>query len=94
MAEQLAENYHNTWGRKKKLELQAKGQIVVFFRDGNLHMENERLGFCLLSSRVLILRLCVQEVEHILYWSPMTLWQQKKRHETEKRPTSCSSSCS
>lgn len=26
MAEQLAENYHNTWGRKKKLELQAKGE--------------------------------------------------------------------
>uniref|UniRef100_A0A803SQK4 Ryanodine receptor 1 n=1 Tax=Anolis carolinensis TaxID=28377 RepID=A0A803SQK4_ANOCA len=25
MAEQLAENYHNTWGRKKKLELEAKG---------------------------------------------------------------------
>lgn len=26
MAEQLAENYHNTWGRKKKMELQAKGR--------------------------------------------------------------------
>ncbi|XP_061298668.1 ryanodine receptor 1-like [Pezoporus flaviventris] len=26
MAEQLAENYHNTWGRKKKLELEAKAQ--------------------------------------------------------------------
>lgn len=26
MAEQLAENYHNTWGRKKKLELQSKGK--------------------------------------------------------------------
>ena len=26
MSEQLAENYHNTWGRKKKLELQAKGE--------------------------------------------------------------------
>ncbi|XP_071024256.1 ryanodine receptor 1-like isoform X2 [Oncorhynchus clarkii lewisi] len=25
MAEQLAENYHNTWGRKKKMELQSKG---------------------------------------------------------------------
>uniref|UniRef100_A0A8C5T3P3 Ryanodine receptor 1 n=1 Tax=Laticauda laticaudata TaxID=8630 RepID=A0A8C5T3P3_LATLA len=25
MAEQLAENYHNTWGRKKKLELESKG---------------------------------------------------------------------
>ncbi|XP_075692371.1 ryanodine receptor 1 isoform X1 [Rhinoderma darwinii] len=25
MAEQLAENYHNTWGRKKKHELEAKG---------------------------------------------------------------------
>ncbi|XP_046891412.1 ryanodine receptor 1b isoform X3 [Hypomesus transpacificus] len=25
MAEQLAENYHNTWGRKKKVELQDKG---------------------------------------------------------------------
>ncbi|TRY98674.1 hypothetical protein DNTS_033428 [Danionella cerebrum] len=25
MGEQLAENYHNTWGRKKKMELQAKG---------------------------------------------------------------------
>lgn len=28
MAEQLAENYHNTWGRKKKVELQAKGKSV------------------------------------------------------------------
>lgn len=27
MAEQLAENYHNTWGRKKKLELQSKGLL-------------------------------------------------------------------
>lgn len=26
MAEQLAENYHNTWGRKKKQELEAKGE--------------------------------------------------------------------
>uniref|UniRef100_A0A8C7IVE4 Ryanodine receptor 1 n=1 Tax=Oncorhynchus kisutch TaxID=8019 RepID=A0A8C7IVE4_ONCKI len=25
MAEQLAENYHNTWGRKKKMELMGKG---------------------------------------------------------------------
>ncbi|KAE8585796.1 hypothetical protein XENTR_v10021457 [Xenopus tropicalis] len=25
MAEQLAENYHNTWGRKKKQELESKG---------------------------------------------------------------------
>ncbi|XP_063059704.1 ryanodine receptor 1-like [Engraulis encrasicolus] len=25
MSEQLAENYHNTWGRKKKMELQSKG---------------------------------------------------------------------
>ena len=31
MAEQLAENYHNTWGRKKKLELQSKGVTPVFF---------------------------------------------------------------
>lgn len=32
MAEQLAENYHNTWGRKKKLELQSKGVTAdVFF---------------------------------------------------------------
>lgn len=30
MAEQLAENYHNTWGRKKKLELQAKGDFISF----------------------------------------------------------------
>jgi len=29
MAEQLAENYHNTWGRKKKLELQAKGKMAL-----------------------------------------------------------------
>lgn len=29
MAEQLAENYHNTWGRKKKLELQAKGKAFL-----------------------------------------------------------------
>lgn len=30
MAEQLAENYHNTWGRKKKLELQSKGYKGFF----------------------------------------------------------------
>lgn len=28
MAEQLAENYHNTWGRKKKQELEAKGEGI------------------------------------------------------------------
>lgn len=31
MAEQLAENYHNTWGRKKKMELQSKGIYVYHF---------------------------------------------------------------
>lgn len=31
MAEQLAENYHNTWGRKKKLELQAKGKRDLYY---------------------------------------------------------------
>lgn len=31
MAEQLAENYHNTWGRKKKMELQAKGLLMDSF---------------------------------------------------------------
>lgn len=31
MAEQLAENYHNTWGRKKKLELQSKGVTAAVF---------------------------------------------------------------
>lgn len=30
MAEQLAENYHNTWGRKKKMELQAKGKTGFY----------------------------------------------------------------
>lgn len=29
MAEQLAENYHNTWGRKKKQELEAKGEAAI-----------------------------------------------------------------
>lgn len=37
MAEQLAENYHNTWGRKKKLELQSKGEAV--FREWSLDMQ-------------------------------------------------------
>lgn len=31
MAEQLAENYHNTWGRKKKLELQSKGKSSFYY---------------------------------------------------------------
>lgn len=41
MAEQLAENYHNTWGRKKKLELQAKGEISA----ANLKLNIQRLSF-------------------------------------------------
>lgn len=28
MAELLAENYHNIWAKKKKLELEAKGEVV------------------------------------------------------------------
>jgi len=27
MAEMMAENYHNIWAKKKKLELEAKGNI-------------------------------------------------------------------
>lgn len=55
MAEQLAENYHNTWGRKKKLELQAKGKML--FRGGNLDMwKMEDLAF---SSRTLLVLLFV-----------------------------------
>lgn len=41
MAEQLAENYHNTWGRKKKMELQTKGMMSLFETAGNINpMEN------------------------------------------------------
>lgn len=35
MAEQLAENYHNTWGRKKKMELQSKGSSYPLIRYRN-----------------------------------------------------------
>lgn len=27
MAEMMAENYHNIWAKKKKMELEAKGNI-------------------------------------------------------------------
>lgn len=27
MAEMMAENYHNIWAKKKKLELEAKGNV-------------------------------------------------------------------
>lgn len=29
MAEQLAENYHNTWAKKKKFELGSKGKASL-----------------------------------------------------------------
>lgn len=28
MAEMMAENYHNIWAKKKKLELEAKGNVI------------------------------------------------------------------
>jgi len=28
MAEMMAENYHNIWAKKKKMELEAKGNII------------------------------------------------------------------
>lgn len=46
MAEQLAENYHNTWGRKKKQELEAKGECV------RPSPAQERLCLCLPQLRV------------------------------------------
>lgn len=86
MAEQLAENYHNTWGRKKKMELQSKGEWFCFIWVWNT--ESERFGF----SKPFWVSFFVQEVERILCWCPMILWQQKKRHETERRHMSCWSS--
>lgn len=91
MAEQLAENYHNTWGRKKKLELQAKG--------GNAHLwPTAGLFFWFVFIAVSVssggLPVFVQEVGHTLCWCPTTHSRQKKRPEIERRRTSCSSSCS
>nr|XP_015218325.1 PREDICTED: ryanodine receptor 2 isoform X6 [Lepisosteus oculatus] len=34
MAELLAENYHNIWAKKKKLELEAKGRNLLFTDEG------------------------------------------------------------
>lgn len=30
MAEQLAENYHSVWAKRKKLELEGKGTVSLF----------------------------------------------------------------
>lgn len=32
MTEQLAENYHNAWAKKKKLELESTGKAYLLFR--------------------------------------------------------------
>ena len=31
MAELLAENFHNTWAKKKKMEMEAKGESHFYF---------------------------------------------------------------
>ncbi len=49
MAEQLAENYHNTWGRKRKIELQAKGIIVYFIHRIMLTAQNNVQMYCSLN---------------------------------------------
>ncbi len=49
MAEQIAENYHNTWGRKKKMELQAKGIIVYFIHCIMLTAQNNVQMYCSLN---------------------------------------------
>lgn len=55
------------------------------------NMDNKRLVFFLNASDWMF---CWKVEEHTLFWFPMIHWQQKRRHETEKRPMSCSSSCS
>ncbi len=49
MAEQIAENYHNTWGRKKKMELQAKGIIVYSIHRIMLTAQNNVQMYCSLN---------------------------------------------
>lgn len=31
MAEQLAENYHSAWAKRKKLELAGRGTVSLFY---------------------------------------------------------------
>lgn len=76
MAEQLAENYHNTWGRKKKIELQAKGSVHrYFFRDTKFrYIEIVDLNFVhSFRNFHCAFLFTLKEVEHILCWFPMTL---------------------
>lgn len=74
MAEQLAENYHNTWGRKKKMELQAKGKEHNFVERDNVDIwKIGGLSFVRFFSNFDCDSVFLKEVEHILCWFPTTL---------------------
>lgn len=43
MAELLAENYHNIWARKKKIDLEAKGKSAAMHLHMTLHTSDRKL---------------------------------------------------
>lgn len=87
--------WQNNWQKititpgEERKSWSCKQKVILFL----LSVEYRERKICLFQI-VLDVLLFVQEVEHILCSCPTIPWQLKKRHETERRHTSCWSSCS
>lgn len=88
MVETVAENYHNIWAKKKKKELDSKGDAFLL---------GKVLFGSILSmlSQVHWLIVCChrKEEEVIHYWYRTTRWQRRRSTETERKPRSSLNSC-
>lgn len=73
MVEVVAENYHNIWAKKKKLELESKGEFVSWHPVGKVNRAVGSSVFPEVQTKTLCSSLILLQVVAVtLFWYHMT----------------------
>ncbi len=87
MVDTVAENYHNIWAKKKKKELDSKGEVFLLEKVFGSVLSK-------LSQMHWLIVCCHRKEEEVIHcWYRTTRWQQRKSTEIERRARNSLNSC-